>query len=187
MSQRRLTYQQILDSDYAESGDMWMLPRDELDEMPSSPQSHPQPGSPPTPPDHPPSQAITPIILVPTAFLSVVTPPTNIDHADAHALQVTLTESLVVTLEPIELHTSPHSNIESPVVEVPLTVSTTESLVVIPEPIEPHAAPCSNKSGGVVSNKHEKKCIECKVFELIKIDEKKLQNAKNVPRNTKFP
>ena len=185
MSQRRLTYQQILDSDYAESGDMWMLPRDELDEMPSSPQSHPQPGSPPTPPDHPPSQAITPIILVPTAFLSVVTPPTNIDHADAHALQVTLTESLVVTPEPIVLHASPHSNIlhiESPVVEVPLTVSPTESLVVIPEPIEPHAAPYSNKSecnelnyvlndshktpsdavkdgseyGVVVSNKHEK-------------------------------
>ena len=131
MSQRRLTDQQILGSDFAESGDMWMLPRDELDEMPSSPQPHPQPGSPSMSPDHPPSQAIAPIILVPTAPLSVVTPPTNIDHADAHAHQVTLTESLVVT---------PHSNIESPVVEMPLTVSPTESLVVIPEPIEPHAA-----------------------------------------------
>ena len=111
MSQRRLTYQQILDSDYAESGDMWMLPRDELDEMPSYPQPHPQPGSPSMSPDHPPSQAITPIILVPAAFLSVVTPPTNIDHADAHALQVTLTESLIVTQKPIVLHASPHSNI----------------------------------------------------------------------------
>ena len=41
MSQRRMTDQQILGSDFAESGDMWMLPRDELDEMPSSPQPHP--------------------------------------------------------------------------------------------------------------------------------------------------
>ena len=111
MSQRRMTDQQILGSDFAESGDMWMLPRDELDEMPSSPQPHPQPGSPSMSPGHPPSQTIAPIILVPTAPLSVVTPPTNIDHADAHALQVTLTESLIVTQKPIVLHASPHSNI----------------------------------------------------------------------------
>ena len=59
-----------VDSDNAESDDTWILPRDETDEIPSSP----QPVSPSMPPGPPPSPR-TPIIIMPSESLSVVDVP----------------------------------------------------------------------------------------------------------------